>query len=68
MDEQTKLPIIVRHWIEHNESHMEEYRRWAETADRLGLGMVRQHIDEALEALVLSNTRLQAALRELEPR
>lgn len=68
MDEHAKLPIIVRHWIEHNESHLEEYRRWSRTADRLGLTTVRQHIDEAVEALVLSNTRLHAALRELETR
>lgn len=68
MDEHAKLPIIVRHWIEHNESHLEEYRRWSRTTDRLGLATVRQHIDEAVEALVLSNTRLHAALRELETR
>jgi len=68
MNEQEKLPIIVRHWIEHNESHLEEYRRWARTAEHLGLSTVRGYIEEAVEALVLSNTRLLAALSELESR
>lgn len=66
MDERGKLPIIIKHWIEHNESHIGEYRQWAQKAGELNLKGVKARITEAMETMVQSNRRLEEALKELE--
>ncbi len=65
MDEKKKLSVVIDHWIEHNESHMAEYRKWAERAEALGLGSVRAEIEKALQGLEQCNQSLQRALRHL---
>jgi hypothetical protein len=66
MDDKEKLPIIIKHWIEHNESHIGEYRQWAEKAEELGLTAVKARISEAMEAIIQSNDLFKKALKELE--
>jgi hypothetical protein len=66
MDDREKLPIIIKHWIEHNESHIEEYRQWAEKAGAMGLDAVKARIAEAMDEIIRSNSRLGEALKELE--
>jgi len=66
MDDREKLPIIIKHWIGHNESHMEEYRQWAEKAGKLGLTAVKARITEAMEAIIRANGLFKEALKELE--
>ena len=29
-----KLKILVNHWIEHNNSHMKEYEKWRQLAEK----------------------------------
>ncbi len=67
MEERDKLSIIIKHWIEHNRSHLEEYRRWAQRAAELGLERVKTRIDEAIHELSQSNNCLEEALKELKP-
>lgn len=66
MDDREKLPIIIKHWIEHNEDHIEEYRQWAEKAAELGLAGVKARITEAVKEIIQSNNLLKEALKELE--
>jgi len=66
MDDREKLPVIIRHWIGHNEGHIEEYRQWAERADALGFAGVKARIAEAVKEIIQSNNLLQEALKELE--
>jgi nickel/cobalt exporter len=66
MDDKEKLPIIIKHWIEHNESHIEEYRQWARKAGEMDLGGVKARIAEAMEAIIQSNKLFKKALKELE--
>jgi hypothetical protein len=63
MDQEKKLSIVIEHWIEHNESHMVEYKKWAQTAGELGLDKVRAEIEEAVEKLSQSNKHLEKALK-----
>ena len=65
MEERKKLSIVIEHWIEHNQSHMGEYRKWAQTAGELGLEMVKAEIEEAIERLSQCNTYLEKALKAL---
>ena len=63
MDQKKKLSIVIEHWIEHNESHMGEYKKWAQTAGDLGLDRIKAEIEEAVEKLSQSNKHLEKALK-----
>jgi hypothetical protein len=63
MDQQKKLFVVIEHWIEHNESHMGEYKKWAQTAGELGLDSVKAEIEEAVGKLSQSNQHLEKALK-----
>lgn len=65
MDEKKKLSVVIDHWIEHNESHMAEYRKWAQKAEELGLSSVSGDIEGAVEKLLQCNHSLQKALKGL---
>jgi len=62
MDDTGKLKHVIRHWVEHNESHLDDYRKWGETAAKLGLDSVKAEIDSAVEKLSQSNDHLKKAL------
>ena len=60
MNDQDKLRVLLSHWIEHNEEHADEFRRWADkageatpevlaAADRMG--QVNEALSSALEKL-----------------
>lgn len=63
MDQKKKLLVVIEHWIEHNESHMGEYKKWAQTAGELGLDLVKAEIEEAVGKLSQSNQHLEKALK-----
>jgi len=63
MDQKKKLSVVIEHWIEHNESHMGEYKKWAHTAGELGLDPVKAEIEEAVVKLSQSNKHLEKALK-----
>ncbi|HMK52277.1 MAG TPA: hypothetical protein VK551_07235 [Thermodesulfobacteriota bacterium] len=63
MDQRKKLSVIIEHWIEHNEAHMGEYKKWAQTAGELGLDSVKAEIEEAMEKLTQSSKHLDKALK-----
>jgi hypothetical protein len=65
MDQKEKLSVVIEHWIEHNESHAEEYKKWAQTAGELGLDSVRAEIEEAVGKLSQSNQHLEKALKTI---
>ena len=60
-----KIPVLIRHWIEHNESHGEEYRRWADIAREEGLERVETLILEAADRIRSANEKLKEALEDL---
>lgn len=65
MEDQKRLAILIHHWIEHNESHQEEYRKWAKRAEELGLSAIKVKIEKAIESLNQCNLFLQEALKSL---
>jgi len=65
MEEIKKLSVVIEHWIEHNQSHIGEYQKWAERAGVLGLGLVKKEIEEAIGKLALVNHPLEKALGTL---
>lgn len=63
MDEKKKLSVVIDHWIEHNESHAAEYKKWAQKAKEFGLDAVSKEIEGAVEKLLQCNHSLQKALK-----
>ncbi len=66
MDQKKKLSVVIEHWIEHNESHRGEYKKWAQTADELGLDSVKAEIEEAMGKISQGNQHLAKALKVLQ--
>lgn len=60
MNEREKLRVLIPHWIEHNQEHAGEFRRWAEAA-----GDLAPEILAAAEAMNIANQSLAAALEKL---
>ncbi len=60
-----KLQVLINHWIEHNEEHAGEFRKWAERAKSAGNEAVCDDILKAIEKLHDANENLRAALEEL---
>lgn len=65
MMKKEKIPLLIQHWIEHNESHGEEYRRWADIAREEGLERVEALILEAADRIRSANEKLKEALKDL---
>ena len=65
MEEKERLTVVIDHWIEHNQSHMSEYKKWAEKASNLNLGGVQTEIEQAIGKLSLANHHLENAMKVL---
>ncbi len=65
MEDKKRLAILLQHWIEHNESHRDEYRKWAQKAEELGLILVKGEIEKAIGSLSKTNLHLQNALKAI---
>jgi hypothetical protein len=60
MNEAEKLRMLIPHWIEHNDEHAEEYRRWAESAAEASVDLLA-----AVEVMKRVNQTLAVALEKL---
>ncbi len=59
MNELEKLQILLPHWIEHNQGHAEECRKWAV---EVGAGTVQSSLNAAYEAMERVTEHLDNAL------
>jgi hypothetical protein len=60
MTETEILRVLLTHWIEHNQEHAAEYRRWAKNASEIS-----HDILAAAESLMFANQALIKALKKL---
>ena len=60
-----KLQILISHWIEHNEEHAGEFRKWAEKARSAGNTAVHDDILNAIQRLNEANEHLRKAMAKL---
>jgi len=65
MDDVQRLGIVLRHLIEHNEGHAEDYARWIELAKNNRLTQVAELISEASRQMSKASEALKAALDHL---
>lgn len=64
MDNVEKLRVMLQHWIEHNNGHVEEFEKWRTTMTEDGQSSLANHIAEAIKTMELVNVDLEKALKE----
>lgn len=64
--EKEKLRVLLNHWVQHNREHAQEFRQWAEKAERLGQRTVSDDIIRAAQQMDKGNEFLLAALDRLK--
>jgi len=65
MDARSRLAHLVPHWIEHNDSHVEQFEEWAKKAREAGLGAVAGEIEAAARTMREANEHLGNARAKL---
>jgi hypothetical protein len=65
MDDKERLRIVLKHLIEHNEGHGEDYARWIELAKKNDMTHVVELITEANKQMGKASEALKAALDHL---
>jgi len=63
LTEAEKLRRLIPHWIEHNQSHASEFRRWAALARAAGEEQTADLIENAAGLLQKAEIELAAALK-----
>ena len=66
MESKGKLSHLIPHWVEHNESHAEQFEEWAGRAREGGLEEIAEHIAAAAKALREANGELGKAWAQLQ--
>jgi DNA-binding ferritin-like protein len=61
MDDKERLRIVLKHLIEHNEGHIEDYKRWVELAKNAGLDNVAELIEQANSHVEKAGAALKTA-------
>lgn len=67
MELSDKLAHLVPHWIEHNESHAQQFEERAKEAQTAGLVEVAGRIEAAARLLREANEELEQVQRGLPP-
>ncbi|MFX1315461.1 MAG: hypothetical protein ACFE9T_06320 [Promethearchaeota archaeon] len=61
-----KLSKLLKHWVDHNDSHKESFSKWRDIAKSRGLESVVNYLNKAIEMMDRCNEFLIAANNELE--
>jgi hypothetical protein len=63
MDFSDKAKIRIKHWLMHNESHINEYGRFIEELEAAGMQAGAGHIREMIAWVAKGNACLREALK-----
>lgn len=61
-----KLSKLLKHWADHNNSHIESFIKWRNVAKNKGLDSIVDNLNKAIEMMEKSNEYLLEANKELE--
>jgi len=62
MEDTERLRVVLKHLIEHNEGHAEDYKRWIDLAKNAGMNTVAVLIREANDHVEKASGALKKAL------
>jgi len=60
-----KLRILLPHWIEHNNNHEAEFKKWVDLARAEGQGGLAELLAKAVASMAETDGILQKALAEI---
>jgi fructose-bisphosphate aldolase class 1 len=60
-----KLQMLLTHWLQHNESHGQEYAKWAALAREAGHSATAECIEEAVDLLAKADRAFEKALQSI---
>lgn len=60
-----KLSKLCEHWASHNDSHIENFKKWRDTAKGKGLENVVVNLNKAIEMMDNCNKYLLEAKKQL---
>ena len=61
-----RLAQLLPHWVEHNDSHLQQLEDWAKQARAAGMGEVAALIEAAGRSIKQANAELAEAQARLE--
>jgi len=64
-DDLAKLRVLLPHWIEHNQEHIESFQHWVARAREMGQDEAARQLEQAVERMAACNQALNAALQLL---
>jgi hypothetical protein len=62
MEDKERLTIVLKHLIEHNDGHSEDYKRWIDLAHEAGMDSVAALIRDANTYIEQAGVALKDAL------
>ena len=60
-----KLRVLLPHWIEHNNNHIAEFRKWEGEARKESVDEVAQLLDKAIGDMEVAGKSLSEALEKV---
>ena len=65
MSTKEKLGVLLSHWVDHNDSHKDNFYSWAKKAEQAGLGEIAAHLKQAGDLSEKVTEHLKEAQEEL---
>lgn len=60
-----KLKVLLPHWIEHNVSHENEFKKWSALAREKNMNDISALIDRAIASMAEADRALEEALKKI---
>ena len=60
-----KLQVLLPHWVEHNNNHEAEFKKWAEAAEKEGAKEVAELLNKAVASMAATDAILTEALKQV---
>lgn len=66
MSTKQKLAVLLSHWVDHNDSHKDNFYSWAEKAEQAGLDGIAAHLRQAGDLSEQVTQQLRQAEEKLD--
>ncbi len=66
MEDKERLAIVLKHLVEHNEGHKEDYKRWIDLARKAGMVPVATLIEDASLHVEQASAALKKAIEQIK--
>ncbi|MEX1299715.1 MAG: hypothetical protein AB1Z16_11300 [Desulfotignum sp.] len=65
MTTKEKIGVLLSHWVDHNDSHKDNFYSWAEKAEQAGLNAIAAHLKQAGDLSEDVTKQLKQAVEKL---